>query len=323
MAAIRIPSKDSFLANFSVPVQLRSKNNLIRRKSTDIVYFYRNRTACCSNTLYPMEYQAKYITPDIKLSCYEDKLFKSELLFDYHMLVWFISGETRIIQADKTYCFGAGDIFLIPRNCLATVINYPKHGLPHKTVVMHLATERLQEFYSGIAVKQQSSTSQKIFHFKDHPLLESCLASLIPYFDMEDVFPEHLARLKITEALSILREIDTDVDQVLANFGEPGKMDLMTFMERNFMFNMSLEKFAYLTGRSLATFNRDFRKLFHATPQRWLLQKRLELAHYYLAEKHKKTTEIYLEVGFEDISHFSYAFKKHFGYTPTMLPAKG
>ncbi|RZJ76456.1 MAG: AraC family transcriptional regulator, partial [Flavobacterium sp.] len=29
--------------------------------------------------------------------------------------------------------------------------------------------------------------------------------------------------------------------------------------------------------------------------------------------------EVYYETGFENLSHFSYAFKKHFGYAPTRL----
>ncbi|MEO3405021.1 helix-turn-helix domain-containing protein [Mucilaginibacter sp. CAU 1740] len=43
------------------------------------------------------------------------------------------------------------------------------------------------------------------------------------------------------------------------------------------------------------------------------------MARYQLTEKHKKPMEIYLETGFENLSHFSYAFKKQFGYTPTDL----
>lgn len=50
-----------------------------------------------------------YIRPDIKL-CYEAKLSKIEVVFESHLLVWFISGETKIIQADQTYFFQAGDI---------------------------------------------------------------------------------------------------------------------------------------------------------------------------------------------------------------------
>ncbi|MCH5687284.1 hypothetical protein LWM68_25305 [Niabella sp. W65] len=58
-----------------------------------------------------MEYNARYITEDIKLSSYEDKFFKSDIMFDQHMLVWFLSGETKIVQADATYFFSGKAIF--------------------------------------------------------------------------------------------------------------------------------------------------------------------------------------------------------------------
>lgn len=266
-----------------------------------------------------MDFQYKYITPDIKLSCYGGRLFKTEVLFEHHMLVWFISGETKIIQADASYTFKASDIFLIPRNQLATIINYPKDSLPHKTVVMHLTVERLQEFYANEPAKLKEPVAPKILCFNRHPLLESCMASLIPYFDMQDAFPEKIATLKINEAISILRIIDPTIDGILSNFSDPGKIDLANFMEKNFMFNMPLEKFGYLTGRSLSTFHRDFKKLFNTAPQKWLTQKRLELAHYIIAEKKKRPADVYLETGFEDLSHFSFAFKKQYGYTPARL----
>jgi AraC-like DNA-binding protein len=269
-----------------------------------------------------MEYQAKYITDDIKLSCYEDKFFKSDISFECHMLIWFISGETKIVQADATYLFKKGDIFLIPRNQLATIINYPKDGQPHKTVVMHLTSEKLKDFYANLSVGPMTYKPEKIFCFNNHLLLESCLSSLIPYFEMQEL-PENIASLKITEAISILRAIDKGIDHVLANFEEPGKIDLAAYMEKNFMFNLPLEKFSYLTGRSLTTFKRDFNKIFNLTPQRWLTKKRLELAHYQFVEKRTTPIEVCYEVGFENLSHFSYAFKKHFGYAPTDLLAAG
>ncbi|MGN7820157.1 helix-turn-helix domain-containing protein [Chitinophaga sp. 22536] len=265
-----------------------------------------------------MKYTAQYITEDIKLSCYEDSFFKSDIMFDQHMLVWFISGETKIVQAEATYIFKQGDIFLIPRHQLATIINYPKNGLPHKTVVMHLSSARLREYYAKLDLKPQVPAAQKIFCYNNHPLLESCLASLVPYFDMKELPPD-IASLKITEAISILRAIDKGIDNILANFEEPGKIELTSFMEKNFMFNLPLEKFGYLTGRSLTTFKRDFQKAYQVTPQRWLTQKRLELAHYHFVEKHARPVDVCYEVGFENLSHFSFAFKKQFGYTPTEL----
>jgi transcriptional regulator GlxA family with amidase domain len=81
-------------------------------------------------------------------------------------------------------------------------------------------------------------------------------------------------------------------------------------MEKNFTFNMPMEKFGYLTGRSLITFKRDFAKAFNMTPQKWLTQKRLQLAHHQLINERKKPVEVRYAAGFENLSHFSFAFQK-------------
>lgn len=265
-------------------------------------------------------FKTKYLTPEIKLSENMGEPSKMEAVFEDHILVWFISGETKIIQAESCHFFKAGDIFLIPRHQLATVLNYAKGGQPHKTVVMHLTVERLRDFYAELGIRSSlAPPTNKIIMFKGHPLLKSCMASLVPYFDLEEVFPEDVASIKLTEALTILRTIDTAVDAILNNFDEPAKVDLVRFMEDHFMFNLSLEKFSYLTGRSLSSFNRDFRNKFGMSPQKWLVIKRLELAHKLILEGTKRPVDVYLEIGFEDLSHFSFAFKKQFGYPPTAL----
>lgn len=266
-----------------------------------------------------MEFETKYITPDIKLSEFSGRHFKTEVVFEHHMLVWFISGETKIIQASAVHTFNAGDIFLIPRNQLATVINYPTEGRPHKAVAMHLTRETLRAFYSRYKSTVRIRVMPRIFCFRNHPLLESCLASLIPYFDLGDALPADIAAIKIEEAISILRSIDRDVDGILADFDEPGKIKLTDFMEQHYMFNLPVERFAYLTGRSVASFRRDFKKLFNTTPQKWLTARRLDLAYYEIMEKQRKPVDVFLEAGFENLSHFSYAFKNQFGHSPGLL----
>ena len=46
---------------------------------------------------------------------------------------------------------------------------------------------------------------------------------------------------------------------------------------------------------------------------------RKQEAHFLIEKKNKKASHIYLDLGFESLSHFSYAFKKQFGLTPTEL----
>ena len=92
-------------------------------------------------------------------------------------------------------------------------------------------------------------------------------------------------------------------------------------MRQNFRFNLGLQQLAYLTGRSLATFKRDFHHVFRSSPARWLYQQRLAEAHYLLQEQHQRPSDVYHAVGFESLAHFSHAFKQFFGRTPSSVHA--
>ncbi|WP_425562285.1 helix-turn-helix domain-containing protein [Mucilaginibacter dorajii] len=84
-------------------------------------------------------------------------------------------------------------------------------------------------------------------------------------------------------------------------------------MNQNYMFNVSVEAFAKLTGRSVSSFKRDFAKTFQTTPKNWLREKRLDEAMYRIRQKQERPADFYLDLGFENLSHFYYAFKQKFG----------
>jgi AraC-like DNA-binding protein len=128
-----------------------------------------------------------------------------------------------------------------------------------------------------------------------------------------------LTDIKVREAIMILLQTNPSIKNILFDFSEPGKIDLEAYMNEHYKFNVDLNRFAYLTGRSLATFKRDFEKIFNTSPNRWLQKKRLNDAYYLIKEKGWKSSDVYLEVGFKDLSHFSFAFKKTFGIAPSSL----
>lgn len=256
---------------------------------------------------------------DIVITCSADDYYRSEKMLEDNVLMRVISGELKIIQADRTYVFSAGDTLLFPRNQLSTLILNAKDDLPCRTVIMRLTTSIIQDYYRTNEVRQNAAHTAGILPFAKNLLLDGFFASILPYFDLEYQLPEKVAAVKIVEAIEILRSLDENVDSILADFSETGKINLSDFMEKNYMFNIPIEQFGQLTGRSLTTFKRDFKKAFQTTPQKWLTQKRLELAHYQLSESKRKPIDIYAETGFENLSHFSFAFKKQYGYTPTQL----
>jgi AraC-like DNA-binding protein len=260
-----------------------------------------------------------HVNADIVFTTATEKYYRSEIINDHHALCRVLSGEMRVVQPDQSYTFVAGDTFLLPRNLPAAIIKRPKDGRPYKSVSIYLKPDRLKDYYRRHEFKTTQPYKHKIKTFDKHLLLESFFASLLPYFEMDEVLPDSIISVKVEEAISILRNIDESTDAVLAYFEEPGKLDIVDFMEKNYMFNLSLEKFGYLTGRSLTTFKKDFQKAFKIPPGQWLTQKRLELAHYQIFEKKRKPSDVYFDAGFENLSHFSFAFKKQFGYNPTSL----
>jgi AraC-like DNA-binding protein len=266
-----------------------------------------------------MEKTLRNPSAEMVVSCLSEKYLKNEVMLNDHCFVRIISGEVKIVLSDTSQIFGPGDTVLFPRRQLSTVIQYPKDNKAYKCVLILFKTKRLKEYYSHNSAQISIKRSPVVKSYEKHPLIESFFSSLLPYFELQDELPEKLLALKIEEALTIIRTVDDSVDTFLADFSEPGKMDLIDFMEQNYMFNMPLDKFSYLTGRSLTTFKRDFTRIYRTTPQRWLTNKRLKLAYYLLSQKKQKPVEVYREVGFENLSHFSYAFKKQFGYSPRKL----
>jgi AraC-like DNA-binding protein len=264
---------------------------------------------------------SKQLNPyaDMVLVCNGDRRYGGEITLADHVLVGVLAGELKVVQADRTRYAAAGDTLLLPRNQPATLLKAPKDGGAYQAVVLTLPTALVQAYYTQHPPALAQPAAPEPLLFPSNPLLQSLFASLLPYLKLQQPLPEQLLVGKITEALAILRSLDPHSDRVLANFAEPGKVNLVEFMEANYLFNLPLSTFSYLTGRSLTTFKRDFRKAFQLSPQRWLTQKRLALAHYQLATTSRKPVELYLEVGFENLAHFSFAFKKQFGYPPTAL----
>jgi AraC family transcriptional regulator, exoenzyme S synthesis regulatory protein ExsA len=142
---------------------------------------------------------------------------------------------------------------------------------------------------------------------------------LLPYYRGGGKIDAQFSDIKREELLIILLQNQPELAGIFFDYGAPEKINLEEFMNRNYTFNVSTERFAYLTGRSLSGFKRDFKTTFNDTPGHWLVQKRLQEAHFLMEKKGKKPSEIYLDLGFEDLSHFSFAFKKLFGLAPTEL----
>lgn len=92
--------------------------------------------------------------------------------------------------------------------------------------------------------------------------------SLIQYFDAGTKPSDEILRLKMVEGLYAILKTDENLYASLFDFVDRWKIDIMAFLEKNYMNDLTLRDIARFTGRSLSTFKRDFRALSDLTPQR-------------------------------------------------------
>lgn len=244
-----------------------------------------------------------------------------------HGLCYIVSGNLKVADAGEVRVFSAGDILFYRKNFLSKFTKQPAAGKAMagkpeekrecRSVTVVFDRDSLTAFAEqyGMAYEEPFPRDNAVLKLKNDILLENYFKTLVPYFDA--TLPEHLINLKRQEALMLLLQVNPALRNILFQFDMPDKIDLEAFMEQHFRFNVELKRFAWLSGRSLATFKRDFEKVFHTTPSRWLQQRRLEEAHYLIKEKSRRPSDVYQEVGFESLSHFSSAFKQLYGVTPS------
>ena len=256
----------------------------------------------------------------ITYSCYFNKNREGEQFVPEHVFSYQIAGTLTLYDGAQEYVFKEGDFRFIKRNNLLKFTKQPPATGEFKSISIYLDQETLRKISTEYNYSINSiHDGDSILKLEPHHMFRSYLESLEPYDTLSERGSEELVALKLKEAILILIKTNPELKDILFDFSEPGKIDLEAFMNKNYHFNVALNRFAYLTGRSLATFKRDFEKIFHTSPSRWLLQRRLKEAYYQIKEKGKKPSEVYLEVGFEDLSHFSFAFKNAFGHAPTKV----
>lgn len=98
--------------------------------------------------------------------------------------------------------------------------------------------------------------------------------------------------------------------------GKKDGIDLEKVMSENFLYNLKVEEFAKLCGKSLSAFKRDFKDIYNTSPSRWIKTKRLEHAKKLLIETNLNINQICYDCGFINTSHFIKSFKKQYHRPP-------
>jgi len=260
------------------------------------------------------------ILPGVIFYSYLSSMRKEKVGFlSHNTLVLQVSGKFTLETSSDKISMTKGQMLLIGKNQLGQLTKIPLPDEDYETIVISLQEDLLRK----IALEEQIDVQEKYtgpsnILIPGNDFLQGYFQSVLPYArNQTEKLSVAMGILKVNEVVKLLLHTMPELNAFLFDFSEPYKIDLEKFMLSNFHFNVHVEKFAQLTGRSLAGFKRDFKKIFGIAPRQWLLQKRLDEARYLIETRKKKSSDIYLDLGFESLSHFSHSFKKKYGKTPS------
>ena len=245
-----------------------------------------------------------------------------------HSLIYLFSGSLRLEQKgkiDKVVIIRAGECVFVRKDLSVGIVkNVDKSTHRFESVTMSFSRSFLQGVYrslSGDVVGAHVQRSRKAFlKMPVTDELKSLFENALEMLKTSSSLDRAWVNKELNEGLTCVLKADRSVYASIFDFASPWKIDLLEFMNENYMYRLSLKELANYTWRSLSTFKRDFKKLTDQTPERWIIDKRLDEAQRLLAHGCRRVSEVMAKVGITNQSYFSRAYKDKFGYTPKHTP---
>lgn len=234
-----------------------------------------------------------------------------------------ISGEKTMHFAEKKVIVRDDEFhFLSSGNCLVSMkLN---ERIPFKSILIFFDNMTLSNFYLKYnrqieKIKASRKISTELYlAFKKDGFILNFIDSLKLLFQKNANISTEMKLLKFEELMLHLLEVYPE--KILAfqpaTEGEMDDFEIRKAVESNITNNISVEELAFLCNVSLSTFKRRFAKIFDTSPNKWILQKRMEIAKDLLQNNNEKPGNIFYKIGYENHSSFTKSFKQTFGLTP-------
>lgn len=276
-------------------------------------------------------------TPDRKISLrlkglsviefsYHTKVRKGSYFLKDHLLLVVRSGIYTLRFGDRTFTVRSNEMMFIHQSI---AIQFEKKGDPNFNynidyMMVFLNNQIVDEFLKFAEIKPVYLVDEvpPVTVFPVNERIRSYIESLKPYIENPEEYNEGLVRIKLMELLfHVTDSNERFIYQIMQRMNKD-RRNIVEIMEGNITNPVSLNDLAFLSGRSLATFKRDFQAIYNTSPLRWIRNRRLDKAREMLLGTDLTVTEVCFSSGFENIAHFSKVFKGTFGLPPSEFRQK-
>ena len=249
--------------------------------------------------------------------CSSKEIAKQQIILNQHTFSFLMKGNKEVVFNNSTLSIDNSK-FLIMKSGHCLMTEKLSSAQNYRSVLLFFSNDVLLKFIRKNELnRKESNVYKSVYSFKYDEFIERFVNSLLDISKLSKNIQKRMLEVKFEEIILYLTE--KYGTEFLYSFSEKSNDTSQKFIqtvETNWMSKLTLKELAFLCNMSVSTFKREFEKYYAESPIKWFQNKRLEYAHHLLNKEQKKSSEIYLEVGYENLSSFIQAYKSKYGITP-------
>ena len=245
-----------------------------------------------------------------------------EVFISKHTLIFVLKGAKIFRLNNEILEVPAGEVIFLKRGCYIICEGVEREE-QYESISLFFNENLLSDFWnSHYYLLTQNYASSNDFNdvlvLKENTMLAHFRQTMISYFEYTGLHLEPLIKKKFEELILLL--LDTEYkNKIIRYFSliySRSKPSVEYIVNENIFKPVTIDELAKLSMRSLSVFKKEFTDQFQVSPKKWILEQRLQKAHFLLSSTQKTVTEIGYECGFESTSHFIKVYKTRYNKTP-------
>lgn len=247
----------------------------------------------------------------------------SDSLINEARIVYVVNGKARLYAANKYHDLRNDDLIIMKSDNFINNWYKNENDELNQVIVFQLPSDFLKFLYNDQVpswFKQQPNEAvDSILRIPNNMLICSFIENLKIYFENPIHLTEEVIKIKMKELISLLIQIDQSgqVRLMFSNLFRSSNYEFQEVIQQNLYEDLNLNDLAFLTNMSLSSFKRKFASAYNTSPNKYIINKRLEKAQNLLKSSDLGVAEIAYQCGFSDEGYFSKTFKKHFELSPS------
>ena len=247
-----------------------------------------------------------------------NEISKQQVLLHKNTFSFLQEGTKEVFFDNSAYAIDNSKFLLMKSgHCLMTE-KLSSNSKYYRSILFFFTNEDVFQFLRKFRFETpKTKRLYSTYSFKYDSFIKRFVDSLLDISKLSKSVQENMLKTKLEEILLYLIDLrGVDFLYSLINNSDNQNQKFIQTVESNRLNKLTIKELSFLSNMSVSTFKREFEKNFHSSPSKWFQDKRLEHSAYLLKNESKRPSDIFEDIGYENLSNFIQAFKSKFGVTP-------